>query len=238
MNQTFPLRLEEERIRAAYARRRNDAARYSWFSAGHLFFLQERERQVLTVLRQCGVSSLTSKIILEVGCGTGYWLREFLNWGASPENIIGIDLLPDRVAEAKRLCPKKVRIECRNAEKLAFPDASFDLVLQSTAFSAILHRDMKRNIASEMLRVVKPDGLILWYDYHVDNPWNPDVRGVTKKEIHELFPNCRIKLQRVTLVPPLVRVIGRYSWLACYLMGRIPWFCTHYLGAIQKQSYV
>jgi len=87
-----------------------------------------------------------------------------------------------------------------------------------------------------MIRVVKRDGLILWYDYHANNPWNPDVRGVRKQEIQRLFPGCNIELQRVTLVPPLVRLIGRYSWLACHLLGSIPWFCTHYLGVIRKRS--
>jgi SAM-dependent methyltransferase len=227
--------MEEYRIRAAYARRRNDVSRYSYFGAGHLFFLQERERQVLAALKRFGVFSLESKSILEIGCGTGYWLREFLNWGARPNNIYGVDLLVDRVAEAQRLCPREVRIECRNAENLAFPNEVFDLVFQSTAFSAILHAGMKRNIASEMIRVLKPDGLILWYDYHINNPWNADVRGVSKYEINQLFPNCRISLYRVTLVPPLARSLGRYSWLACYLLGSIPWLCTHYLGVIQKK---
>ena len=30
--------------------------------------------------------------------------------------------------------------------------------------------DMRKQMAVEMLRVVKPTGLILWYDYHVNNP--------------------------------------------------------------------
>jgi ubiquinone/menaquinone biosynthesis C-methylase UbiE len=225
---------EEDRIRAAYARRENDLARYSLFNTGHLFFIQERERQALALLKRSGVSSLESKRILEIGCGAGYWLREFLRWGARPENVVGVDLLPDRVAEARRLCPEGMRVECRSAEKLVFPSASFDIVFQSTVFTSILNKDLKRGIAAEMVRVVKPDGLIIWYDYHVDNPRNPDVRGVNKGEIGQLFPGCRIELQRVTLIPPLGRFIGRYSWLACYLLGKIPLLCTHYIGVIRK----
>ncbi len=95
---------------------------------------------------------------------------------------------------------------------------------------------MKRQIASEMLRVVKRDGLILWYDFHVNNPRNPDVRGIKKREIYQLFPGCRIELQRTTLVPPLVRLLAARSWLVCYRLGRIPWLCTHYLGVIQKEE--
>ena len=93
---------------------------------------------------------------------------------------------------------------------------------------------MQRQIAAEMLRVVKPQGLILWYDYPVNNPWNPDVRGVTKTEIAQLFPGCAIALQRLTLLPPLTRRLAPYSWLLCALLSRLPWLCTHYLGVIRR----
>ena len=50
-----------------------------------------------------------------------------------------------------------------------------------------------------MLRVTKQDGLIIWHDYFVNNPRNPDVRGVKKSEIYALFPSCRINLRRIYL---------------------------------------
>jgi SAM-dependent methyltransferase len=227
--------IEEARIRAAYAKRQKDDARYSYFSMGHLFMMQEREQRLLTVLKRNDLEPLHIKKILEVGCGTGYWLREFIKWGARPENITGIDLLANRVAEARYLCPEAVRIMCGNAAELAFPDATFDLVVQSTVFTSVLDALMRQQMASEMLRVVKDDGFILWYDYHVNNPWNPDVRGIKRQEISQLFPGCRIKLQRITLVPPLVRLLAPYSWLACYILGKIPWLRTHYFGLISKE---
>jgi SAM-dependent methyltransferase len=228
-----PVAAEEARIRAAYARRQS-GSRYSWFSPGHLFMMQERERRLLALLSRHGFASLDTKKILEIGCGTGYWLREFIKWGARPENVIGMDLLPDRVAEAKRLSPEALSVQCGSAASLPFPDATFDLVLQATVFTSILDSGMKQQIAFEMLRVLKGDGLILWYDYHADNPWNPDVRGVKKREIYRLFPGCRIELQRITLAPPLSRLLAPYSWLLCCLLERIRLLCTHYLGVIQK----
>ena len=226
---------EEARIRTVYAKRKRNDVRYSWFSPGHLFFIQERERRLLTLLRRHGFTFLDTYKILEIGCGTGYWLRECIKWGARPENIVGVDLLSDRVAEAKKLCPEAVQVQCGSAAELVFPSNTFDLVLQSTVFTSVLDASMKQQMASEMLRVVKSDGLILWYDYHVNNPWNSDVRGVKRQEIQQLFPGCLIKLQRTTLAPPLVRLLAPYSWLACYLLGQIPWLCTHYLGVIQKE---
>lgn len=228
------LTAEKDRIRAAYAKRQGDT-RYSWFIPGHLFMVQERERRVLAILERYGCTPLDTKKILEIGCGTGHWLREFIKWGARPDNITGVDLLPDRIADARRLCPEAVRLLCRNATKLEVSDATFDLVLQSTVFTSILDPGMKQEIAAEMLRVVKPDGLILWYDYHVNNPRNPDVRGVKKREIYQLFPECHIALRRITLAPPLARLLAPHSWLCCHLLERIPFLRTHYLGVIRKR---
>jgi SAM-dependent methyltransferase len=225
---------EEARIQSVYAKRPGHDARYSRFNLAHMFIAQERERRLLHLLTRRAFMPLQTKKILEIGCGTGHWLREFILWGARPENVTGVELLAERVAEARRLLPESVSIHCGNAARLIFPTASFDLVLQSMVFTSVLDPGMKQQMASEMLRVVNEDGLILWYDYYVNNPWNPDVQGVKKREIYRLFSHCRIELQRITLAPPLTRLIAPYSWLACDLLAKVPLLRTHYLGVIQK----
>lgn len=224
---------EEARIGKAYANRGGDN-RYSWFNPAYLFMMMERERQVLNLLTMNGYSNLENTAFLEIGCGTGYWLREFIKWGAKPHNIAGLDLLPHRVDVARELSPEAVQIECGGATTLGFADASFDIVLQSTVFSSVLEQKMKQQIAAEMLRVTKKNGIILWYDYHMNNPNNPNVRGVKKHEIAKLFPDCRIDLQRITLAPPLVRWLAPSFWLVCDFLERFKIFNTHYLGIIRK----
>ena len=121
---------EEARIRAAYAQREEADARYSWFSPGYQFMVQQRERRYSPCLRRYDCENLAVKKILEVGCGAGEWLRDFIKRDARPENITGIDLLADCMSKARRLFPSGVRIECASAVELPFSD-SFDLVLQS-----------------------------------------------------------------------------------------------------------
>ena len=225
---------EETRLVAAYAKRSTDDPRYSWLSPGYCFMLQEQERQLLAVLKRDSRRSLATSTLLDVGCGTGDWLRAFVKWGAQPEHLAGIDLLPDRLTTARHLCPPGVRFHCGSAANLPFAAATFDLVLQSTVFTSVLDARMRHRIAAEMRRVVKDDGLILWYDFRVNNPWNADVRGITKGEIAQLFPDCHLRLRRLTLAPPLVRWLAPYSWLACYVLGTLPWLCTHYLGVVRK----
>ncbi len=230
-------KIEEDRIRDAYAKRKGNDS-YSLLNPGQLFFIQERERRLLGLLRRRGFTRLSGNKILEVGCGTGFWLRQFINWGAEPQDLTGVDLLPDRVSKARGLSPHGVRIECGSAVELRFADGEFDIVFQSTVFSSVLDPFMKQEIAAEMLRVVKADGLILWYDFHMNNPRNPDVRGVKNSEIRQLFPDCNIQLSRITLAPPIVRMLAPYSWLSCVCLEQFKIFNTHYLGIIQKSSLV
>jgi SAM-dependent methyltransferase len=227
--------LELARIREAYERRKQTVPhdRYLSFKPGRFFLVQELERNIVRLFWQKRLLTISEKRILEVGCGDGYWLRAFVQWGASPENLCGIDLLSDKIASAQRLCPPHVRLECGDASHLPFCNDSLDIVVSMTVFSSILDPTLKLSLAREMVRVLRPEGSILWYDFHMNNPWNPDVRGIPRHEISQLFPGCRIETKRVTLAPPLGRAIARfpilYDVLACTKL-----LCTHYLGWISK----
>jgi SAM-dependent methyltransferase len=229
------LAAETERIKAAYGRRQCGEL-YSWFNPGHLFYIQERERGVLNLLKSQGLSRLPEQKILEIGCGTGYWLGEFIQWGARPENLTGIDLISEKLDTARSVLAVQVGLAQANAAYLPFPPGTFDLVLQSMLFTSVLDRAMKQAVAGEMLRVLKPRGHILWYDYFRNNPWNKDVRGVKKSEIYRLFPGCRFKLLRLTLAPPLARRLAPYSYLLCSFLEKLLFLNTHYLGIISKAA--
>ena len=179
---------------------------------GNLLRAQEVERCLVDLLRQHGRTTLEDDKILEIGCGSGHWLRKFIEWGARPENLFGVDLIKDRVTAARHLLPPDVTLECANAAQLKFADAAFDMVCQFTVFTSVLDPGVRRRIAGEMLRVLKNKGIILWYDFHVNNPWNSDVKRVTRGEIDQLFPGCRHHLRRITLAPPLARAVGRVAF--------------------------
>jgi ubiquinone/menaquinone biosynthesis C-methylase UbiE len=228
------LATEERRIHEAYAKRRSGNL-YSRFNRAYLFMVQEREQGFLELLARYGFAQLENKKVLEIGCGSGDLLRDFIKWGARPENLFGVELIAERVTEASHLCPKDVKIQQGNAAKLELPANMFDLVLQSTVFTSVLHAGTKQQMAAEMCRVLKPNGLILWYDYHMNNPRNPDVRGVKLREIEALFPQCEIRLRRITLAPPIARRIASHSWLMCYFLSQIPWLCSHYIGVIRPR---
>jgi SAM-dependent methyltransferase len=227
---------EEARIETAYARRKLLPSRNSWFDPGHVLMVQEIEREMLALLARRGFQPLADKRILEIGCGSGHWIREFIKWGARPELVAGMDLLSERIAQARRLSPPAITLTAGSAAALDFPDGHFDIVLQATVFTSILDPALKQKVAAEMLRVLRSDGLMLWYDFRFNNPRNPDVRGIERREIAELFPRCRIELRKITLAPPLARALAPRARFAAALLAVVPWLRTHYLGAIEKNS--
>jgi SAM-dependent methyltransferase len=222
-------------VRAAYARREARAAdaRYSWFDPGYVAMMHELEHATLLTLSRELTTPLDAVHVLDVGCGRGDWLSQLVKWGATPQRLTGVDLLPERVALARLLCAPGVAVSCASATRLPYVAHSFDVVLQATVMTSILDRDVRHAVAAEMARVLRPSGFILWYDFVVDNPRNRDVRGVTIREMGELFPGWRIGARRVTLAPPLLRPLARRSLLMAQLLSRVPLLRTHSLAVLR-----
>jgi len=228
---------EIDRIKEVYAKRQSSGKNslYSPFNPASLFESHLREKALLHDLKRYGFNDLSEANILDIGCGTGSLLRDFIRYGASPENLYGIDLLQERIDIARRLSPQ-IHLDVGDASKLSYTDESFLIVMQYVVFSSILEAKMRRDIAREMMRVLRPDGVIIWLDFHMNNPRNRDVTGIKKKDIYNLFPHCSIHLTRLNLAPPLIRAIIPHSWFTCYWLERLKIFNTHYLGIIRKKS--
>ena len=225
---------EADRVRAAYARWRELGldARYSYWEPANLYLYQQRERAALAMLGRYDLLPLGERRVLDVGCGDGSVLRDLLRYGARPENLEGVDLLQERIEKARELSPN-IRFSEADASALPCADASFDVALGFTLFSSILDGETRRRVANEILRVLRPGGLVLLYDFWL-NPRNRDVRPLGRRQVHVLFAGCALDWRRVTLAPPLTRFLAPRSWLVCYLLEKLPFLRTHYLVAIRK----
>jgi len=183
-------------------------------------------------LRLAGINTLSGLEILDVGCGSGAYLLRFLQWGAQPERIHGLEVLADRVQQARALNPLFDIVE-GNASELPWSAGVFDVVSQFTAFSSILESRVRLDVAGEIDRTLKPRGLVMWYDFWT-NPINPDTRGVTAREVRRLFPGYRVALHRTTPAPPIARPIAEMSWqLGRVIQGNWP-MLTHLVGILVK----
>jgi ubiquinone/menaquinone biosynthesis C-methylase UbiE len=101
--------------------------------------------------------------ILDLGCGTGEMLFKLVQEYSCIKELAGIDLSEDmlKLARAKLDSFEAVSLSKGTIEKLEYPDNHFDLVISS----GVLHyvKNVK-GMASEVFRILKPDGLFLLID--------------------------------------------------------------------------
>jgi len=212
----------------------NESSEYSLLKLHNLLTYQRREREIVKLFQNNKIPSLKDYKILDVGCGIGGELRRFISLGANPDNLYGIDLTPERINIAKAISPN-INFYCSNAELLNYENNYFDIIIQSVMFSSILDDNMKINIAKEMLRVMKPDGFILWYDFFYHNPHKNNVKGITIREIRNLFPGCLLQFKRIQIIKPILRRIP--IWLIPFIEN-IKLFNNHYIGMIYFKRYL
>lgn len=192
----------------------------------------ERQRFLASLLRDwLGADPLSHKDILEIGCGTGGNLLNLLALGADPKRLIGNDLVESRLDDAKARLPSSVKLMSGDASALDIGEGSFDLVLQSVVFSSILNDRLLSSVADRAWKLLRPGGAILSYDFTVNNPRNPNVRGISIGKLHSLFPQGQLTARRVTLAPPIARLVG--SGLYPFLSA-LPFLRTHAWCMIRK----
>jgi SAM-dependent methyltransferase len=219
-----------------YERRAGLADRYSPLRPDVSQTLQERQRAMLQLFNELGWSDLATIRLLEVGCGSGGNLLELLRLGFAPERLAGIDLLGERVRQARQALPAAVRVDAGDATVAAVADGSVDAVYVSTVFSSLLDDGTQQGLADAMWRWLKPGGGVLWYDFIYNNPHNADVRGVPPARVRELFAQGTMRMRRVTLAPPIARAVCRLHPAAYTLFNAMPMLRSHVLAWIGKPS--
>ena len=224
---------DRERMQERYARRPVVDPRYSLLNPAALLALQERQRAIGRLLVRAGIDDATSPDLIEVGCGTGGNLLDALRVGFAPDHLSGIELLPDRYAVARRCLPELVRLTQGDASEELEP-ASADIVMQMTVFSSLLDDTFQQRLADAMWRALRPGGAVLWYDFTLNNPRNPDVRGVPLKRVRQLFRNGELTHERLTLAPPLARPVVALHPSLYTLFNLVPLLRTHLLCWIRK----
>ena len=200
---------------------------------GNLLMVQERERFLSKMLRQHNIDSLDHFRAFEAGCSTGYNLRLFVQWGARPENLAGIDLDTAAVDYNKAHAPE-IRVHSGTAADIPETDATFDVALAFTLFSSVPDEAVSLAIASELFRITRPGGLIVIYDMRKRNPRNRGVHPILVSDVRRWFPKCVVRMRRITLAPPIARPIGRFApWLYGPLAA-VPLLRSHAIYVLRR----
>ena len=104
--------------------------------------------------------------LLEVGCGTG---RNFDYYTSSVKQITAVDAAANMVEQAQRKASRLgskqrdlITVKQMNAQQLAFPDNSFDTVVDSFG---VCSYDNPVSALREMQRVCRPGGRVLLIEH-------------------------------------------------------------------------
>lgn len=151
-------RIENE---LAHGRKISGNAEFFWGWSGTAGRLRSQRRAGM--YRSAGELA-PGKKALEIGCGTGIFTSILAGTGAE---ITAVDLSPDLAKRARsQVSSPNVKFLVMNVEKLDFPSDSFDCVYGS---SVLHHLDLAKALP-EMLRVLKPGGVLVFTEPNMLNP--------------------------------------------------------------------
>lgn len=180
-----------------------------------------------------------NSLILDVGCGNGANVFQFLRLNYQIENITGIDINDERLSIAQKIYPNADFI-LEDASKMQFEDNTFDLVYESTMFSTLPDDSLCRAIADEMIRVCKVGGYILLIDWRIPKPNNPNYNALTKKKLTSFFKvgsaTKFIAVEKGALVPPVGRFLSKNIPSIYFLISRIFPFLVGQVAYLLKKE--
>jgi len=197
------------------------------------------DRANIRALRRVPLDRDTAQI-LDVGCGNGSSLLQFIRLGFLPENLSGVDTDPERIAAARANYPN-IDFRLESAEALSWEDSSFDLVFESTLFVLLTSDELAADIASEMLRVTRPGGHIMLTDWRFSKPGSGFYKGMSRKRIRALFEVGHateiVARERGALVPPVGRLLSRHVPTLYFMVQRLLPFATGQFTTVLRKKY-
>ena len=131
------------------------------------------------------------KCILDVGCGTGRFLRAAsIRWPQA--QLLGVDPAEQMVLEAVRLNPQAT-FKVGFAKSLPIPDESADIVVSSLSFH---HWEDHQKGIQEIARVLRPEGLLCLADHNMllSKLWREKVKS--RKEIQTFMVEAGLSVRR------------------------------------------
>ena len=117
--------------------------------------------------------------VVDLGCGFGWFCRWAREQGAS--NVLGLDVSENMLARARAATSDPaITYECADLERLALPQAAFDLAYSSLAFHYV---DDFAGLVTKMRRALAPGGRLV---FSIEHPiymapahpeWSIDAQG-------------------------------------------------------------
>lgn len=204
-------------------------------------FLQAKEDFVHEMVRWAGLDKLPpGTTVLDVGCGIGGSSRILArDYGFV---VTGVTISPNQVKRAQELTSPDLTVQFQvdDAMALSFPDASFDVVW---SIEAGPHMPDKAVFARELLRVLKPSGVLVVADWNQRddrqiplNTWEkPVMRQLLDQWSHPAFASIEGFSELLTKTGLVAGEIVTADWTEPTLPS---WLDTIWQGIVRPQGWM
>ncbi len=183
------------------------------------------------VFELAGSSLLRAARILDVGCGSGWWLARLADDPQVSATLEGLELLPERQAAAAERVPDAT-ITLGDARRLPYGNRRFDVVTMFTVLSSLASVADALAAFGEALRVVGPSGVLLVWEPRLPNPLNRHTLSITGGMLREAAGDRRVALRTTTVLPPVARRLGKRTGSLYPRLARIGPLRSHRLVCV------
>ncbi len=204
-------------------------------------FLQAKSDFVHEMVRWGGLDQLPpGTTVLDVGCGIGGSSRILAqDYGF---NVTGVTISPQQVKRATELTPEDLSAQFAvdDAMALSFPEGSFDVVWSIEAGPHMPEKDV---FARELLRVLKPGGILVMADWNQRddrevplNAWErPVMQQLLDQWAHPAFASIEGFAELLEATGLTAGEVSTADWTTETLPS---WFDTIWQGIIRPQGWL
>jgi ubiquinone/menaquinone biosynthesis C-methylase UbiE len=175
-----------------------------------------RRRQAFRALAVAS-GARTGDRILDVGCGTGYFVRMLAEIAGAQGSVVGVDAAPEMIAHAssRSRSAANVSFEVGSAGALSFPAASFDVVVSSLTMHHVAPAEQLAAV-QEMRRVLRPGGALLIAEFQAPTghtwklllgPTGLTAMGHAVPHVEALVATVGFTEIRLASVPPVLQYV-------------------------------
>jgi SAM-dependent methyltransferase len=218
---------EAARVGQTYAAYRRSRRRRRAWAADNPGNRVMRDELLAAVLEEAAPQLGSGGEVLDVGCGSGFWLEALQGCGIDPARLTGADIQPERAAAAAARVPRATILQA-DARALPLADGRFSVVLLFTLLSSLEGPEDVRRALSETRRVMAPGGVLLCYEPRLPSPFNRATRRIRSDDLDLAGIRPR-RERRLTVLPPVARRLGRRADTFYPLLARIAPLQSHRL---------
>lgn len=199
----------------------NDDPNYIYSIRNKIGFYQNfvLKKYFVKIINRNKLSLSNFNNIIDIGCGTGYWLREIANLRGNSKGLVGLDISKERIKAAKSI-NNNIAYIINDICNMPFNSNLFDFVIAFDVFMFLIDDDDLIKSFSEAVRVLIKNGYFLFFDIIGKKVNNNKTRGFKLNEIIEIAKKNGLKLIDKMFI--YKKIFGINKLTTAYLADKIP----------------